>query len=278
MSWLSRTETLIGEENIKKLAESHVLVVGLGGVGSFAAEYIARSGIGKMTIVDGDTIEFTNRNRQLPALVSSEGQSKALYMAERLKDINPNIILNVVNEYLNVEKMQQLFVNETTPLATASPSLKGGEQTPLLKKEGLAVASGVVFDYVIDAIDTIAPKIMLIRNCLDNKIPLVSAMGAGGRFDPEKIKIAPIWKTKNCQFAQQIRKNLRQIGITHNKGQDFMAVFSEELPDISRMKLVENQLHKKSYLGTISYMPSLFGAFCASVVIRNIIANHPSVA
>ncbi len=261
MSWLSRTETLIGEENIKKLAESHVLVVGLGGVGSFAAEYIARSGIGKMTIVDGDTIEFTNRNRQLPALVSTEGQSKALYMAERLKDINPNIILNVVNEYLDEEKMQKLFA----------------EQTPLLKKEGLGVVFNTNFDYVIDAIDTIAPKIMLIRNCLDKKIPLVSAMGAGGRFDPEKIKIAPIWKTKNCQFAQQIRKNLRQIGITHNKGQDFMAVFSEELPDISRVKLVENQLHKKSYLGTISYMPSLFGAFCASVVIRNIIANHPSV-
>ena len=112
---------------------------------------------------------------------------------------------------------------------------------------------------------------MLIRNCLSKKIPLVSAMGAGGRFDPEKIKIAVIWKTKNCQFAQQIRKNLRQIGITHNTGQDFMAVFSEELPDISRVKLVENQLHKKSYLGTISYMPSLFGAFCASVVLRNLI-------
>ena len=245
MSWLSRTETLIGEENLKKLAESHVLVVGLGGVGSFAAEYIARSGIGKMTIVDGDTIEFTNRNRQLPALVSTEGQSKALYMAERLKDINPNITLNVVNEYLDEGKMQQLFLNNFD--------------------------NSNNFDYVIDAIDTIAPKIMLIRNCLDKKIPLVSAMGAGGRFDPEKIKIAPIWKTKNCQFAQQIRKNLRQIGITHNTGQDFMAVFSEELPDISRVKLVENQLHKKSYLGTISYMPSLFGAFCASVVIRSII-------
>ena len=269
MSWLSRTETLIGEENIKKLAESHVLVVGLGGVGSFAAEYIARSGIGKMTIVDGDTIEFTNRNRQLPALVSTEGQSKALYMAERLKDINPNIILNVVNEYLDEEKMQKLFAAKTTP----NPSFQGGGQTPLLPKEGLGVVLDDTnkFDYVIDAIDTIAPKIMLIRNCLDKKIPLVSAMGAGGRFDPEKIKIAPIWKTKNCQFAQQIRKNLRQIGITHNKGQDFMAVFSEELPDISRVKLVENQLHKKSYLGTISYMPSLFGAFCASVVIRNII-------
>ena len=245
MSWLSRTETLIGEENLKKLAESHVLVVGLGGVGSFAAEYIARSGIGKMTIVYGDTIEFTNRNRQLPALVSTEGQSKALYMAERLKDINPNITLNVVNEYLDEGKMQQLFLNNFD--------------------------NSNNFDYVIDAIDTIAPKIMLIRNCLDKKIPLVSAMGAGGRFDPEKIKIAPIWKTKNCQFAQQIRKNLRQIGITHNTGQDFMAVFSEELPDISRVKLVENQLHKKSYLGTISYMPSLFGAFCASVVIRSII-------
>ena len=226
MSWLSRTETLIGEENIKKLAESHVLVVGLGGVGSFAAEYIARSGIGKMTIVDGDTIEFTNRNRQLPALVSSEGQSKALYMAERLKDINPNIILNVVNEYLDEEKMQQLFADKTTP----NPSFQGGEQTPQLPKEGLGVVldnNTNKFDYVIDAIDTISPKIMLIRNCLDNKIPLVSAMGAGGRFDPEKIKIAPIWKTKNCQFAQQIRKNLRKIGITHNRGQDFMAVFSE---------------------------------------------------
>ena len=253
MSWLSRTETLIGEDNLKKLAESHVLVVGLGGVGSFAAEYIARGGVGKMTIVDGDTIEFTNRNRQLPALVSTEGQSKALYMAERLKDINPNIILNVVNEYLDEEKMQALFADN---------------------QDDNNKRNNNKFDYVIDAIDTIAPKIMLIRNCLSRKIPLVSAMGAGGRFDPEKIKISVIWKTKNCQFAQQIRKNLRQIGITHNTGQDFIAVFSEELPDISRVKLVENQLHKKSYLGTISYMPSLFGAFCASVVLRNLIITE----
>jgi tRNA threonylcarbamoyladenosine dehydratase len=234
MNWLARTELLIGEEALEKLAKSHVIVIGMGGVGSYAAEYIARAGVGKMTIVDGDTVDPTNRNRQLPALVSSHGQSKVGWMAQRLKDINPDLELNVIETYVIESKLLEIL---------AQP-----------------------YDFAIDAIDTITPKLCMIKICLQNGIPLVSSMGAGGKLDPSKLKIADIWKTYNCPFAQQIRKKLKRWGIRKN----FTTIFSSELPRKSSIQLVENQAHKKSYYGTISYIPSMFGAFCASVVIRKL--------
>lgn len=236
MNWLQRTEVLIGEEGLQRLRQANVLIVGMGGVGSFAAEYIGRAGVGRMTIVDGDTVEGTNRNRQLPALCSTDGQYKTDIMAARLHDINPDLQLTVVSEYMVEERIQALF------------------------EHGL-------FDYVIDAIDTLTPKMSLIKNCKQRGIPVVSSMGAGGKLDPSKLKIADLSKTYNCSLAQQLRKQLRKWGI--KKG--VKVVFSTELPDKSKVQLVEGSRHKKSYFGTISYMPSLFGCFCASVVIRHII-------
>jgi tRNA A37 threonylcarbamoyladenosine dehydratase len=236
MNWLARTELLIGEEGLQKLYNARILIVGLGGVGSFAAEYLARAGIGNITIVDGDVVESTNRNRQLPALVSTEGVSKAEYMAQRMLDINPDLKLKVVNEYMVDEKLQEIL-NEHH------------------------------YDYVIDAIDTITPKVALIKNCIQRKLRLVSAMGAGGKIDPEKVKVTTIWKTRFCPLAQQVRKTLRKWKVYGN----FKAVYSTELPIRSSIGMVENSRHKKSYFGTISYLPSVFGAFCASVVIRDLV-------
>lgn len=237
MQWLQRSEALIGCENLKKLSNAHVLIAGLGGIGSFAAEYIARAGIGKMTIIDGDIVEASNRNRQLPALISTEGQSKAQIMANRLKDINADLELQVFETYLEEQKIQEI--------------LSQGQ-----------------YDYAIDAIDTITPKVSFIKNCLLRNTPIVSAMGAGGKLDPEKVHIADIYETYNCTLAQQVRKTLRKWKVKGN----FKAVFSSELPDKTKVQYVEGAKHKKSYLGTISYMPSLFGCFCASVAIRDLIA------
>ena len=175
-SWLSRTELLVGKEAIYKLSNSHIMIVGLGGVGSFAAEFIARSGVGKMTIIDGDIVDPTNRNRQLPALATNHGISKAEIMAERLQSINPELELVVVKQFLNPEMVQQQI-----------------EQRP---------------SYIIDAIDSITPKLTFISMAYNQNISIVSSMGAGGRVDPIMLKVADISKTYNCPFAQQIRKQL----------------------------------------------------------------------
>ncbi len=235
MSWLSRTELLIGADAVQKLENARVLVVGMGGVGSYCAEYIARAGVGKMTIVDGDTIEATNRNRQLPAMLSSEGESKVQWMAKHLQDINPNLELTVIQDYMVHNKLQEILDEK--------------------------------YDYAVDAIDTVSPKLAMIRICIETNTPFVSSMGAGGKLDPEKLHIADIWETYHCPFAQQVRKKLRRWGVKQN----FKTVFSSELPDKSTCQIVEGQRHKKSYYGTISYIPTMFGAMCASVVIRDLI-------
>lgn len=234
ISWLSRTKLLIGEEKLLNLTQQHVMVVGLGGVGSFAAEFIARSGIGQMTIIDGDVVDPTNRNRQLPALATNHGVSKALIMEERLKAINPEIKLKVVQSFVNPEMVQGLF--EVHP------------------------------DYVIDAIDSITPKITFLKEAYARKIRVVSSMGAGAKLDPTKLQVVDISKTYNCPFAQQIRKNLRQHGIRTG----IKAVFSPEQPVRESLMLTDGKNFKKSAYGTISYLPAVFGATAASVVIRDL--------
>ncbi len=234
ISWLSRTKLLIGEEKLLNLTQQHVMVVGLGGVGSFAAEFIARSGIGQMTIIDGDVVDPTNRNRQLPALATNHGVSKALIMEERLKAINPEIKLKVVQSFVNPEMVQELF--EVQP------------------------------DYVIDAIDSITPKITFLKEAYARKIRVVSSMGAGAKLDPTKLQVVDISKTYNCPFAQQIRKNLRQHGIRTG----IKAVFSPEQPVRESLMLTDGKNFKKSAYGTISYLPAVFGATAASVVIRDL--------
>ena len=235
ISWLARTELLIGKDALLKLTASHVVVVGLGGVGSYAAEFIARSGVGRMTIIDGDVVDPTNRNRQLPALATNHGMSKAMIMEERLKAINPEISLTVVKEFINPEMVRQQL-NEKP-------------------------------DYIIDAIDSITPKITFIQMAYESKLPLVSSMGAGAKLDPTQLKVVDISKTWNCPFAQQIRKNLKKLGIA--KG--IKVVFSPENPNKESLMLTDGKNFKKSAYGTISYLPAVFGAVAASVAIRDLI-------
>jgi tRNA A37 threonylcarbamoyladenosine dehydratase len=235
ISWLSRTKLLIGEEKLISLTQKHVMVVGLGGVGSYAAEFIARSGVGKMTIIDGDVVDPTNRNRQLPALATNHGQPKARIMEERLRAINPELELNTIESFVEPEMVQE----------------------QLLRRP----------DYVIDAIDSITPKITFIRMAHTSNIPMVSSMGAGAKLDPTRLQVVDISKTYNCPFAQQIRKQLKQHGIRRG----LKVVFSPEEPIKESLMLTDGKNYKKSAYGTISYLPAVFGAVAASVVIRDLI-------
>jgi tRNA threonylcarbamoyladenosine dehydratase len=238
-SWLSRTELLIGKEALQNLAQSHVMVVGLGGVGSYAAEFIARSGVGKMTIIDGDVVDPTNRNRQLPALATNHGQSKADIMAARLTAINPELELQVVKAFVTPEMVQEQL--------TSNPS------------------------YIIDAIDSITPKLTFIVNAFEKQIPMVSSMGAGGKFDPTQLQVEDISKTYNCVFAQQVRKVLKR---RHNIRRGIKVVFSPEQPLKESLIMTDGSNYKKSAYGTISYLPAVFGAVCASVVIQDLIKKQ----
>lgn len=237
MEWLERTELLLGEEKLKKLKTANVLVVGLGGVGAYAAEQLCRAGIGKMTIVDGDVVESTNRNRQLPALISNLGKPKAEVLASRFRDINPEIELTVVYEYIQDEK--------TVDLLKSQP-----------------------FDYVVDAIDTLSPKVFLVYHSLQLGLKVVSSMGAGGKLNPQKVQVADISKSYNCKLAKMFRKRLSRLGV--KKG--VKVVFSSEEIDENAVRLEEGQ-NKKSTVGTISYMPPVFGCFISSVVIRDLVGE-----
>lgn len=225
---------LLGDEGVLRLKSSSVLVVGLGGVGSWAAEMICRVGVGRMTIADGDTVHATNRNRQLPAMVSTEGEPKALVMADRLRDINPAIELTVINEYIRDERMIEV--------------LGGG------------------YDYVVDAIDTLSPKLFLLYHSVMMKIPVVSSMGSGGKFDPVRISVGDISETNSCPLARMLRKRLHKLGVREG----ITAVYSPEPVDKSRVERVAGERNKASVVGTMSYMPAAFGIACASVVIRDL--------
>ncbi len=232
-SWLERTELLIGKEAIQKLGQTRVLLVGLGGVGSFAGEFLVRSGIGHITIVDGDKVESTNKNRQLQALDSTIGVSKMELLQSRFLDIHPMLDIKGFDHFMEPEDMSQLIHQNK-------------------------------YDFILDCIDSLTPKITLIKLAKVHKIKIISAMGAGGKTDPSKVKIADISETKECKFAQSVRKRLKKEGIRYN----ILTVYSEEIqPDIA-LKLTNGTNYKKSYYGTISYMPALFGLYMASEVIR----------
>jgi len=225
---------LLGEEGLEKLKTARILVVGLGGVGAYAAEMLCRAGAGSMTIVDGDKLHVTNRNRQLLSLKSTEGMPKAEIMRSRLSDINPDISLTVINEYIKDESMIKI--------------LDAG------------------FNYVVDAIDTLSPKVFLIHHSLQRKFPIVSSMGSGGKFDPLKIRITDISETTDCTLARILRKRLHKLGITNG----FTAVWSPETTDKAKIIPIKGERNKASIVGTISYMPAAFGIACASVVIRDL--------
>lgn len=227
----------MGEEKLALLQGANVLVVGLGGVGAYAAEMIARAGVGRMTIADADRVGATNINRQLVALHSTIGLEKSEVLAARLRDINPEIELTVISKYIKDELTDELL-------------------------------DSAQFDYIVDCIDTLSPKVALIKGALDREIPLVSSMGAGAKSDPTLMEIKDISKSHHCPLAHMLRKRLHKVGI--RKG--FKAVFSPEPIREGAMILCEEQ-NKKSNVGTISYIPALFGIGCASVVIRDLIGE-----
>ncbi|MDO5616221.1 MAG: tRNA threonylcarbamoyladenosine dehydratase [Cruoricaptor ignavus] len=237
--WLERTELLVKEKGLQQLQDANLLVVGLGGVGSFAAEFLARAGIGKMTIIDGDTVDITNINRQLPALHSTIGKTKAEVVAERLLDINPDLKLTVLIEFLNPENMANILDSQK-------------------------------YDYVLDCIDSVSPKLSLIKEARRRKIKLISSMGAGGKTDPSKILVRDISKTHNCYLAKQVRKRLKRESNMH-KG--FKCVFSSELQNEESLKMTDGSNFKKSFYGTISFIPAAFGLHAAAEVI-NYLLKH----
>ena len=232
--WMERTVQLLGAEKVSKLMNAHVLVAGVGGVGSVAAESLVRAGIGEITIVDSDIIQPSNINRQVPALHSTIQQSKVSVMKERLLDINPELKIHVREEFINEDTLDELL----------SPS----------------------YDHIVDAIDTLTPKILFIEKLRKADRRLASSMGSAGKIDPSKISIADFKKTYNCRLAYLLRKNLRKLDITGG----FRVVFSTEMVDKSLILPAEDEHNKKSTMGTISYIPSIFGNMLASIVVEDI--------
>jgi tRNA A37 threonylcarbamoyladenosine dehydratase len=233
--WLERTELLIGHEAIKKLNTSCVLVVGLGGVGGYAAEALVRAGIGSMTIIDGDTVDPTNKNRQIQALDSSIGQNKAHVLKNRFLDINAKLKVEVIDTFMEPEVMHEFLRNHS-------------------------------FDFVLDCIDSILPKLSMILTLRRMKCRFISSMGAGGKLDPSRLKVGDISSTRECKFAQQLRKMLKYKGVT--KG--ILCVYSEEIQPKHALQHTDGSQYKKSYYGTISYMPAMFGMTMAAEVIRRL--------
>ncbi|MBO4765386.1 MAG: tRNA threonylcarbamoyladenosine dehydratase [Bacteroidales bacterium] len=233
--WQERTLLLMGEEALQKLSDAVVAVIGLGGVGAYAAEMLARAGVGRLILLDSDCVAESNKNRQLLALDSNMGRKKTEVMAARLRDINPSLELTLIEDYLTQD-------NVATLLGPLKP------------------------DFLVDAIDTLTPKLSLIHYCVNAGIPLVSSMGSGAKYDATKVRLTDLSKSYNCPLAYIVRKRLRKMGI--EKG--FPVVFSEELPDDNAIVETRGETNKKSQVGTVSYLPAVFGCVCAQAAIRHI--------
>lgn len=233
--WQQRTELLFGKDKTERLRRAHVLVVGLGGVGAYAAEMLCRAGVGQLTLVDADTVQPSNINRQLPALHSTLGQTKAEVLAARFRDINPDIQLKVLPVYLKDE---------------AIPALLDSAR----------------FDFIVDAIDTVAPKCYLIYHALQRGLKIVSSMGAGAKKDITQIRFADLWETYHCGLSKAVRKRLQKMGMKRK----LPVVFSTEQADPEAVMLVDGEQNKKSTAGTVSYMPAVFGCYLAEYVIRKL--------
>ncbi len=231
--WQDRTELLLGEDAKQRLSQARVLVVGVGGVGGYAAEMLARTGVGKLTLLDSDNVDVTNINRQLIALHSTIGKSKVELFANRFRDISPDIIVVPRELYLTPDNVSAIL------------------------DEG--------YDYVIDAIDTVAPKVALISECHNRKIPIISSMGAGGRTDPAKVCITDIWNTSEDGLARAVRQRLKKRGLKI----PLKVVCSREAPKKSSL-INLNQENKLSSFGTIATIPAIFGIMLASEVIRKL--------
>ena len=234
-AWQERTELLLGEDKMQRLRKAHVLVVGLGGVGAYAAEMICRAGVGEMTIIDADTVQPSNINRQLPATHATIGRAKAEVLAERFRDINPEVKLHVKAEYLKDDMIPELL-------------------------------DGSHFDFIVDAIDTVAPKCYLIYHALQRRLPIISSMGAGAKKDITQVRFADLWETYHCGLSKAVRKRLQKLGMKRH----LPVLFSTEQADANAVILVDNEQNKKSTAGTISYMPAVFGCYLAEYVLRKL--------
>ena len=220
---------------MERLRRAHVLVVGLGGVGAYAAEMICRAGVGRLTIVDADTVQPTNINRQLPALHSTVGRPKAEVLAARFRDINPDVELTVLPVFLKDENIPELL-------------------------------DAATYDFVVDAIDTLAPKCHLIAEAMKRRLKIVSSMGAGAKSDITQIRFADLWDTYHCGLSKAVRKRLQKMGIKRK----LPVVFSTEQADPNAVLLTDDELNKKSTCGTVSYMPAVFGCYLAEYVIKRL--------
>ncbi len=233
LSRFERTRLLLGKEKLERFRRARVLVLGVGGVGAYAAEQLARAGIGALTLVDGDRVELTNCNRQLPALTSTLGRPKAEVVAERMREINPDGTFLPRVEFLRGDGIDRL--------------LEAG------------------FDYAVDAIDSLTPKVEFLLGCLQRDIPVISSMGSGGKVDPSQIQVADISKTHGCALARAVRTRLRAAGV--NRG--VRTVFSPEVVSPEAVLAWKDEAGRhRSTVGTVSYLPAIFGCVCASVVLR----------
>lgn len=235
VDWTQRTALLLGEEKMQRMAAAHVLVIGLGGVGAYAAEMICRAGVGRMTIVDADMVQPSNINRQLPALHSTIGRPKAEVLAERYLQINPELQLSVLPVYLKDDNIPELL-------------------------------DAAHYDFIVDAIDTISPKCYLIYHAMQRRIKIVSSMGAGAKSDISQVRFADIWDTYHCGLSKAVRKGLQKLGVKRK----LPVVFSTEQADPKAVLLTEDERNKKSTCGTVSYMPAVFGCFLAEYVIKRL--------
>lgn len=235
--WQERAELLFKTEGLNNLKNANVLVVGLGGVGSFAAEFLARAGVGTMTIVDGDVVDITNVNRQLPALHSTVGLPKVHVVGDRLMDINPELNLTRLEEFLSPERALEVVTPE--------------------------------FDYVLDCIDSVTPKLNLIIAAKRKRVKIISSMGAGGKMEASKVKVTDISKTENCFLARTIKRRLKEVKIDKLK-----VVFSSEIQDESSLKMTDGTNYKKSFYGTNSWMPCLFGLHAAETVVKYLLEKE----
>jgi tRNA threonylcarbamoyladenosine dehydratase len=250
----SRLELLVGKQGLGELRNKHVLIVGIGGVGSFAAEALARSAVGKITLVDHDEVCATNVNRQIHALSDTVGQKKVLLMQERIKKINPLAEVFAIQEHHHPEKGDFIF-SEAEKLASAP------------------------IDCVFDCIDTLVPKVDLLWHCVQKNIFTISSMGSASKWDPSQIKVADISKTKIDPFAKQVRTKLREKGIFEG----IKTIYSTEVPIHPEQAVPGTEwqcicpniqkefgacVNKRVMLGTTSYLPPMFGLWMASEAIR----------
>lgn len=231
--WSQRTQLLLGTEVLSRLSALNILVLGVGGVGAYAAEMLVRAGVGSITIIDGDEVNLTNLNRQLLALNSTLGERKVKVMAKRLADINPGANIESRDEFVTVEGVEAILAEKK-------------------------------YDYVVDAIDTVAPKVAVIEYCMRHKIKIISSMGAGGRMDPTKVQYGDISETYNDGLAKVVRTRLKDRGLSRG----LKVVWSSEPVNRSAVMLTDESQNKRSSFGTVSYMPCVFGCMLAAFIIN----------